>query len=451
MSISPKKQIAIEALNWSQARSYLHGLNDELANIIDELNPSKRYTIYKARYPYGSEILKNFIFQFPSHDGQFISIDDPRIPSALREDLGYNYNTNPAGILLNKAIEIYVEVEHRIVPFSVVYPGGVFGLWKILDIPPISHCPPQFCWGMTAGARSIFMLPQISEANAHSKLRKEFHINADKPRGFQDHQHVFTEIANSSIFPSPWSLDVLFFSKAWFEKIHTMDKAWLKFNHYMFQRGWHSSEFWRNSFIWDLTFTRIQSYRHLKPTPYISDIVKHLFTIGVGALPGFAPAMNDELAPISGLQQVYLDCYQLKNRYAPSIIVPAYFNAQKGVSPVYYSLQYPTAMELSPKTNRRQGVTNDLFAIKSLLNNYLLELSQHRLHLESTPIDEISKSLRFRYYHADVGEGKYSEIHNSRLLIKEDPRFSKALCDQKEKIAAINSLFFKGCVQLSVK
>lgn len=451
MPVTSTKQIAVETLNWSQARKVLCGLNKELTDIIDELNPSKRHVIYKVRYPYGSEIVKNFTFHLPDHDGQLVSIEEIKVPSILREDLGYNYKSNPIGILLNKSIELYIEMDNRIVPFGIITPGEVFGLWKMLDVYPLSHCPPRFCWGMTAGARSIFMLPQISEANAHSKLRKEFHINADKPKGFQEHHRVFTEIANSSNFPTPWNLEILFFSKTWFEKIHTMDKAWLKFNHYMFQRGWNSSEFWRNSFIWDLTFTRIQSYRHLKPTSYISDIVKHLFTIGVGALPGFAPAVNDDIAPISGLQQVYLDCYQLKNRYAPSIIVPAYFNANKAVSPVYYSLQYPTAMELSPKTNRRQGVTNDLFAIKSLLNNYLLELSQHRLHLESTPIDEISKSLRFRYYHADVGEGKYSEIHNSRLLIKEDPRFSKALCDQKEKIAAINSLFFKGCVQLSVK
>lgn len=64
--------------------------------------------------------------------------------------------------------------------------------------------------------------------------------------------------------------------------------------------------------------------------------------MGSGSLPAFIPAVDDSVAPVSGLQRVYLDDYALK-KYAPTIMHLHHFT-KKDEFPVYYSFQVPTTM-----------------------------------------------------------------------------------------------------------
>ena len=67
-----------------------------------------------------------------------------------------------------------------------------------------------------------------------------------------------------------------------------------------------------------VVFSLIQTHKNIKPPAYITNIVKHLLAISVGALPGFRPAVNDAMAPVKKIQEIYIDHYNLK-KHLPNI------------------------------------------------------------------------------------------------------------------------------------
>ena len=44
---------------WADIRSVVKKLNSELSDIIDEINPTKSFKIYRATYSFGSEYVKD--------------------------------------------------------------------------------------------------------------------------------------------------------------------------------------------------------------------------------------------------------------------------------------------------------------------------------------------------------------------------------------------------------
>ena len=297
---------------------------------------------------------------------------------------------------------------------------------------------------MTAGARSMFMLPKVSEALAHNKLKQGLKISVDKPKDLLDHWKVFKEIAKQPEFSQPWYVEMLFFSKEWFKQM--LDSAWIKLRYYFIEKTWHSTEFWRNQFIWNITFSRIQSLRKIKASPYIADIVKHILAIGTGEVLGFRAAIDNSLAPIEGLQQAYIDHYELKY-YAPIIMQPSLLLTEKeNQSPVYYSLQYPTALELSPKTSGRSSAISDLYDIRALIGKYLQKISDEGLNIEATPLYELSRIIHFDYYHNNVE--LYAGMKNSEELPIDDSLFAAVMKKFPGREFPKNSAFVKGVISI---
>ena len=207
-------------------------------------------------------------------------------------------------MILKNTVELFIPLEDRTIPlYGPTVAGTIFGLYRILS-PERSH-QPAFIWDMTSGARSIFMLPRISCSENHQKLKKTFQLRTEAPTTLIQHWELFKQLANHKDFPStsPWYCELLFFSKEWFE--HQNDKKWAPFNSFLLETAWRGNEFWRNQFSWNMIFSIIQKIRKLKPSIYIDDTVKYLFSIGVGEAPGFAPAVDDYSAPVSGLQKIY--------------------------------------------------------------------------------------------------------------------------------------------------
>ena len=369
------KDVAVTAYTWHEIRDQVANVNPELAGLIDEINPDNNCKLYKARYIYGDHFLKNGELFLPGKEGGLVAFADSLVDTEIKQDLGYNLSTNPVTLVLHNSLEMFMTLEDRIVPFSINHPGDVFGLWRVLDRPQtdkLSHAS-IFMWDMTAGARSIFMLPKISESMAHNKLKQATRITTDKPRSLIDHWKVFKDIAQQPDFKEPWHTEVLYFSKDWFEKLN--DPAWLKLRYDLLNKAWQGTEFWRNQFVWNLTFTRIQTLRKIKASSYIADIVKHILAISTGAIPGFKPATDNSLGPISTIQQAYLDHYDLKD-YAPILMQVNQFKAKASVgeTPAYYSLQFPTALELSPKTSGRSSAISDLYDIRALIEKYMKQI-----------------------------------------------------------------------------
>jgi hypothetical protein len=437
------KNANMKELHWKDVRVEFAKKNAELAKVIDEIDPGSEYTLFKVNYPFGSEILKNSRLFVPNNKGALVPLNSTDIPKNIQDKLSYNINSNPVSIILNHTAELFIVLENHTIPlYGLISPGKVFGTWRILN-PNRSH-NPVFIWDMTAGARSTFMLPKISETAGYAKLRREFQLNIDNPKQLLDHWGIFKEIANHPDFGDDWSLEILFFSKKWFERLN--DKKWIHFKMHLLEKAWEGSEFFRNQFMWNLAFSLIQKDRKIKPDPYDTDTVKQLLAMGIGALPGFAPALNDEAAPIRKLQDVFSNIYQLHN-YSPTIMQPHFFSLENS-RPVYYSLQYPITIEFSPKKRENSTKIFSLYRVNSILNKYLTDIHSNKFNLSDTPIYNLLEQVQYDFFHTEIKN--YTGIRSSKEIPQEDPSFIQSIGGKSKKFPS-NSAFIRGCIRVTAK
>lgn len=428
-------------LAWSDVREEVHGVNPELAILIDELELSPEYAIYKAIYPYGSEILQKGKMHFPNEHGNLIPLTNSELPKEVQEDLGYNFGSNPISLVLENTIEVFANLGDRILPlYGLVEPGTLFGTWLVLNQQP-SNCQ-ILLWDITAGVRSILAVQNIYEKQSNTNLKKTYHVQSDKPSSLYDQWYMFKEILNHPSFGEPIKSSLLFFGKKWFE--HMDDPAWAKFYLHLYESAFINSDFWRNQFMCDMLFSVIQHKRNIRPSPYISSIVKHLFSIGIGAVPGFAPAIDNMAAPIDRLTHAYSEVYKVKG-YPPTFLIPKHFNMHDLESrPVYYSLNFPTSVEFSQKSRQKSSLINDLCEIRSLLETYLQEILYGSHNVEQAPLHMVANDVHYRCFHADFKQ--FHNIHDTLLIPKEDKSFP-AITENTPFPA--NNSFFRACVRIS--
>jgi hypothetical protein len=266
------------------------------------------------------------------------------------------------------------------------------------------------------------MLPKITEEKRHYQLQRKFDVG-EVPLTLMDQWKNFKDLANHPEFPQDWNAEILFFPKQWFEQLDDVD--WMPFYYNFYRTVWEATEFGRNTPIWNLIYSIILQEFQGKASSYISETVKYLMHIGTGAQPGFAPAVDDIPAPVSGLQKVYYDVYGL-TKYPLIMMVPAFFDLYDPQSmPVYYSLQFPTATEFGKNTRARNSFVDDLHEIKSLLVRCESEITSDRFNVENTPLKKAFQSVEFCYFHA-IKELR-SHMKNSIEMMQSDFRFSKNL------------------------
>lgn len=436
---------SLEVKTWGEVREAVKALNVELFQAIESVSPSDDFKLFLGRYPYGAKILEQGLLHVPTEHHGLLPLTDSRVSAVVRESLGYNVFTNPVSIVLNNSVEVFVPLRDRIVPlYGIIEPGNIFSTWRVLN-QEATHAP-AFIWEMTAGARMFFMLPKISRAVAHDRMCSSLSISARLPDGLIDHWQVFKEIANHPGYQEPWTTEILFFSKKWFD--HLDDKAWHSFKFYLLERGWKGSEFWRNKFTWDLIFSTIQERRNIRVSPHIADLAKHIFSIAVGALPGFAPATNTLGGPIDSIQKAYVNgSYGLRD-YVPTIMQPTFFNMHKADEPVYYSLNFPASLSFSPSTRQRSSLITDLYHLKSFISTYVKELAGPEFNIRATPLYEAVQQVDFDCFHLDSEH--YHDMQHVDVIPNEDNRFyfSFAQSDGNTKFAT-NNAFTRACVRVS--
>lgn len=433
--------VHLKALTWQDVRHRVNEVNPVLGKIIDDLSPSSNFKLYQFDYPYGTEFVQRGDFYLP-HEGGLISLQDPAVPVSAKTNLGYNRFSNPLSLVLNKSIEFFILTEGRIIPFATMRTGEVFGLGNVFD-GFISHCPPSFIWNVTAGARSVSMLSKISDSISHRRLVQHYQLQSSCPKSLADHWGIFREIANHDSFGDPWSVELLFFSHEWVK--HLNDDAWTPFRVYLQNLVWEKTAYWRSQFVSDLVWKHIQRQENIKPSAYVADIVKYLFAVGVGALPGFMPAMDNELGPIDRICEAYQTVYRLRD-YPPIIMQPEYFDYHHPL-PTYTSLQFLSVMDLSPKANERSSTIADLYAAQSLVKRYLRGIRDGNYKMEGTWLYEMAQAVEYRFFHSNASQ--YPNIENAAEILALDARF-QAILDQNPGAAfPSTSRFLRGCVQIS--
>lgn len=428
----------ITECTWDDVSHDVRKIDAVLAKLINKLSPDKKYPLYKVRYPYGSYIIRKSSLQLPNNKGTMLPLKNHHFSSQIQSRLGYNLGSNPVSLVLNNTMEIFLSLHDRTIPLSygLFSQGALFGTWLPLSNFDTLH--PAFIWDITSGSRSVFMLPKISDTRSHQRLKKHFKIDASKPNTLIDHWPVFKEIANSNNHNEKWHAEILFFSNAWFK--HFNDKLWHDIRYYILDKAWQGSDFFRNQFIWNLIFSMMQEQLNIKPNAYTLNTVKHLLAIGLGKMSGFAPAENNLAAPINLLQKAYHDIYQLKS-YDPIIMQPKIIDENK---PVYYSLNFPTAMEFALKADLDASTVTSLSMIQKLLDKCLHYLLQQDLNIISTPFSQLPEKISYDFFHAYPEN--HSNIFHSKKIADSDSRFTST---HKEFPATSN--FLQGCIRISNK
>jgi hypothetical protein len=427
--------------SWLDFREDVRKVEPELFQLLEHLNPGKKLKLIKARYLYGEKITDFGTICVPDKNGKPRRLDDPNVSQHLKDEL--SYCPTPLILQLTNASEVFVDTEERIAPLNVFSPGDLYGLYEILV--PFTGCPAVPCWSTTSGARSVFLASKVADAICHKKLREEFGVSGQPPKKLSDEWSIFRAIANSARKESPWSCEILIFTKDWFKE-RDNDINWLKFQNFLFKKAWWQSRSSRAqieyTIMWE-SFAKAICAKNLKPNPYIVDTVKHLMLLTIGTTPGFRAATDDEvIMPTKIIEKAYTEVYGL-NGYAAIIMHPHILNSQGSTSPIYYSMAYPTLIEGTPFIRKPCNILMEIREVRTLMQTLqrLLESYEERIY-------EALKNVNFEYFHSD--DDRLGEIQNSQIIATSDSIMSAALNTRfKGKKFPSYGPFFRGCIRVS--
>ncbi|HVV67962.1 MAG TPA: hypothetical protein VHE99_02840 [Gammaproteobacteria bacterium] len=418
----------VEEIAWDDIKDDIKAANPALGAILEQFSPKLGFI--RARYRYGDKILNQGVMHLPTLSGNTIPLSSLQVPERIRNKLSYSYV--PLTFILNRSVEIFFESEQRVMPSKLLSSGVNFGLWEAFDPTPDDFV--RKVWNISAGARTIFMLPKIADAIAHGRLKRHYGINTFAPKKLLDQHYVFYDLAHRISNEDAWYCDVLFFEGGWLEA-NENNLSSLKLHRYWLQEAWKQSYNCRTQMSYDVAweiFSKEVSRRNWKPKPYIINTIKHLMAIGQGIFPGLAPVGDsNSSAPTNLIQHAYVNNYQI--RHAPTIMCPHHLKTKE--KPVYYSLALPTLLEFAPQSGNPRSYMADIRELKMMMD----------LLLSATKSDKVN----YEFFHSE--KDQYSEIE----LAKDIPKGDKNLLDYPKEFGKLgfadNSLFFHGCIRISLK
>ena len=441
-----KQQCVLNKVTWAKVASAVEKVNPVFATLINQLSPDDSFAAYELTVSYGTPIFKEGILYLPNKRGQLIPVTDPDIPSSVREDL--SYRNTPICMVLSEAVEAHHETSDRVIPLTIFKRGDFFGLWEAFD-SRISHFLPRLVWNISAGLRSVFFLPKISERSGIERLRKEFGLRINKTVTFKDQFHILKEVINHPSFNSGWECKVLIFGKKFFEKISSgSDVAWQPVENHLLKCIWNQSGFWRFEIALDLVYHYFSEQLRKEGavcSSYPFEMLKHLIRIGVGGLPAFrAGSLKESGIPIEEVQKIFMEIYRLK--YVPTLMIPDHFDIHKKMS-LYNSINVPTLIERVPKTREVSNVMQITRETMMLLRFFQEQALQGNLMLENTKIFEMLKVVDFEGYHTDSDSTQLLKM--TAHLPKKDPTFLSMPEGYGKREFCDTSIFLRGCIQLS--
>ncbi|MBS0358416.1 MAG: hypothetical protein JSS53_03985, partial [Proteobacteria bacterium] len=251
----------IEKLIWDEVFQDVLAVNPELAYIVHILDPGNALPLYRVRYPYGSLIVNEGTFYIPNPKGELVPVGDCSISSEIQEAFGYSGDRIPLGIVLNKNVESFFNIEGSSFPWSLNEAGSVLGK---LD-PTDKHYPARV-FTISAGARSLFSIPNIGDATLHKNLKRDFNIQEPPPKNLFEQWNIFNKVLLHPEVKSGWITELIFFPVEWVKKIYH-DKAWKQLQFYFLSYAWRQTGFFRNKLLCDFALSYIQHERNLKPNP----------------------------------------------------------------------------------------------------------------------------------------------------------------------------------------
>jgi hypothetical protein len=184
----------LQELDWQAVSIDVERINPALAAIINQIAPDSRYKLIKAAYAFGDLIIKEGRLCLP--------IENKKLTAEL------NYSPIPLSLLLNKSSEAFIENDGNPLPLNVLKPGSFFGTFETINF--MMDKESNSIWRVSAGARSTFTLPKISNALGIKRLRAHYHIaHSLHLQSLSDHWGVFNKITTMPNFTKPWKSEML--------------------------------------------------------------------------------------------------------------------------------------------------------------------------------------------------------------------------------------------------
>lgn len=424
----------LEEINWQAAESAILAVDPQLAKIIRDIPKAHSFKLLSVKYPFGTKVLHNTKMYLPNEYGVVHPLEEKYFPRDLINKL--NYRFTPVWLILKGSMEVFSESAEQIMPTRFCRKGALLGLWQLFDPEPSMLV--KKIWNLSSGARSIFMLPRISDAISHSRLKRDYGINTYPPKNLLAHKDLFRDLMKSSVTTKQnWNCEVIYFPREWIDAVEN-DPDFLTLKNYWLSVSWKQAASARNYLSFDMAreyFNRTISKRNLSPKAYILNTIRHLMAIGEGIFPGFVPAANHEDAgPIHAIQDAYINSYLLKKQ-APIIMHPFHLNEEDEYKTVYYSLSLPTLYELAPQTKKLPSIMADIREIKMLMGimDYYFKDS----------------AVEYKFFHNEAD--RFDEILDSKTMPDYDENLTIYPKEYGEREFPYTSSFFRGCVMIRKK
>lgn len=394
----------IECLTWSDVREQVSKVNRDLFELLDGVLQAGDVGFYRITYSYGEKIISRCHLCLDTEN-------QSSLPSSIRQ--------MPLGLVLTRSLEQYIETVNAVLPYHVYGAGDCFGIYENLT----NNDPKYACGEVSAGLRTVFLLPRISDRSAHLSLQREFSIDFPPPKSLLEHHRVFTSLACYS----DWNCQVLVFDKTIFTKHkqaffnywikQTTDKQLNEYNSMAEDKDWQ------------VLSERVRQQRwHIKPQLF--NYIRYILRISNNSLPGYIPAGIDEDGlPVHFIQDCYINKYGLKN-HTPIIMQPANLSSYTGM--VYISLAMPTLITYPVARGEERSLMADMRDLKLWLQRFH-ETSCHQL-------------ATYKFFHSD--EDQTGQIQLAKTMPLQDRRLLKTYDEYRGRSFPDNSPFLKGCVRI---
>lgn len=427
----------ISFTKWLDLRAKIFDINEPLVTILDQVDPKDQPLLIEIDYLYGDTIIKNGELQIPSKNDTLVSLKNSNVRKEFIDAL--SYQRIPLFMNIKNDNEVFIDNKARSIPLNLFKAGSLLGLFETANY--IFDNPCETMWSVSAGARTIFMLPKISNEIGLKRLHKYYNIPTTLGlKELTDHFEIFKLIASSDNFSQAWINKVLFFTKKW------LDPAFLKkypeFKNYLLKQCWLQAQFAiekvKVDLIWE-KFSEAIALKRLNPGPFLTNHAKHLINIVVGSLPSFYPTGKSQTeAPITGIQRSIMDIYGLKNNMP--IIMSICEKKQYRTLPLYYSLSYPTILEGSPLNKSHTTISETLRYLKILMDNFKEYVKFNKL--EKSVLD----CSTFEYIHTGQDLNKYFLLSNELIDQSDFSGYKKIFPNLSFPYA---SYFWNGCIKIT--
>lgn len=298
----------------------------------------------------------------------------------------------------------------------------------------------------SAGARNIFILPKVAKTTLHRNLCSHFDIQLSPPRDMDQQFEVFKGIIDAC--NSGWRFKLLVFPEPWIRYLHERPNNAV--SAYVREFSLKVNAFKRNMMFYDFIFSYIKNEFKISANSFVHDVIRQLFCIAAGQIPGFGVVTNNELAPCELIESAYQEVYRLQQ--SPIIMAPRYLHPFKKQAPVYYSMKKPGFLYSIPSTNSTLKLC---LSIKSALDQYSQRILEAGL-AKNTVFYRSAEFMNVQVIHDAEGVEQPSEVIKPRsdiMQYDESLRASMLRMNQGKESLPSRSSFFNGCfgINYSIK